>query len=471
MRAFVFTTFFAFLSFTVSGQTGASTIEGAVNCFNQFQTWSAKNADSSLYYVRLLAAEKKNANLLQDLLHNSFAQTFMKGGEGDETNALKTEAWESLRTAHKILDAMLTDTNPDLVAAAKPVYYWTEVQQNEGNSKELFRLANEFIATELSKSDIYENRIGRYAFLIHQVTSKKKELRAVSEGLFQATAFKLKAGQVLVNPDTAGREALSKRAWFRYLYAYSNFAKANRLQAQGNNEGAGTYFKTAFAYSPDGTDRKFASAYFYDMFFLFRKEKQTFQDDYVNFLSKNGKSHTEICSALLAMSLADPAYKEKLKSFYDAHFSRQESFASFWIRSINENSREAPPFSLQQLDGTLFSTADNKGKWILLDFWGTWCLPCRKEHPGLQKFNQSVAGRRANLILLTVACNDLESKVKSYLTQFRYDFPVAMTDGKIEKAFHVSGYPYKVLITPQGKYLNIPFGVDWVDFVSRYADL
>jgi hypothetical protein len=69
-----------------------------------------------------------------------------------------------------------------------------------------------------------------------------------------------------------------------------------------------------------------------------------------------------------------------------------------------------------------------------------------------------------------VACRDTEQKVTTYMTTKKYSFPVAMSDNKIEKLFKVPGYPTKILITPTGKYITVPFGIDWVSFVNNYVE-
>lgn len=62
------------------------------------------------------------------------------------------------------------------------------------------------------------------------------------------------------------------------------------------------------------------------------------------------------------------------------------SFEDYWMNAINEKAKAAPPIALSLLDKNLFSTEQLSGKWILVDFWGTWCAPCRAEHPAMQKF-------------------------------------------------------------------------------------
>lgn len=455
------------------GQTHNEPKDGPGFYFNRFQDYVDKNPDSALYYVRLLASNPKNTSYLNDLLHNSFAQVFHKIWERSITDSLeKAGLKKRVEIGHLILKGMMADSNQNLVNCATPIYYWTQIQQNENNIKNLIELTNNFTTSQLSSNDIYQSRVGRYALLIYQVISQKKELNKLATRLFATTTSKLKLNQVIVSVDTASRQILEKRTWYRFLYAYCNYLEATKLIEQGNKEGARNYFKAAFDYSPDLTDNNHLGAYFYDMHFLLEKEMVGFQDEYLEYLKNSGSGKSKMLSTLLTMALVNPTYKEKLRSYYDTNFPNQEPFVNFWQNSISKNLKNASDFSLPKIDGTIFSTTENKGKWILIDFWGTWCNPCRAEHPDLQAFYKQLSAKDTSAFtLLTIACQDKESSVTSYLTQFNYSFPVAMADHKIEAMYNVKHYPTKILITPQGKYLIIPLGIDWVDFIKKYADL
>ena len=90
----------------------------------------------------------------------------------------------------------------------------------------------------------------------------------------------------------------------------------------------------------------------------------------------------------------------------------------------------------------------------------------------MQKFYDStIKTNSSKIALLTVACRDTEDKVTSYMTEKKFSFPVAMSDNQIEKTYKVPGYPTKLLVTPEGKYILVPFGSDWISFVKHYADL
>ena len=172
------------------------------------------------------------------------------------------------------------------------------------------------------------------------------------------------------------------------------------------------------------------------------------------------------------MALVAPEYKSSLKEYYSKTSSSAAPFEKYWTAAINKTAKAAPGISLRLLDGKPFSSRKLIGKWVLVDFWGTWCAPCRQEHPDVEKFYQTtVLGNPNTISLITIACKDQPNKVLAYLKEKKYTFPVAMSDDKIEKLYSVEGYPTKVLITPAGKYIIVPFGVDWVNFVKQYIGL
>jgi thiol-disulfide isomerase/thioredoxin len=118
-----------------------------------------------------------------------------------------------------------------------------------------------------------------------------------------------------------------------------------------------------------------------------------------------------------------------------------------------------------------FPIEEKLGKWVLVDFGGTWCAPYRAEHPDLQKLYKNMYNNVQNFELLTITCRDDSSKVNDYMKAKSYDFPVAMADDKIEKLYPKNGYPSNFLITPQGIFLIIPFSIDLVSFIKNYIDL
>ena len=434
--------------------------------FNKFQDflYTTPDTDSAFFYVHKLASKQQFVPLLTELIHNSFAQSFMPKGAGD-TNALNRRQF-----SNALLMKMISDTTKLLQESIRPMYLWTKVQNNKDDVPALIELTNDFIEKELALEDIYKNRSARYGFLIYEIISTKAALKPMAKRLFDKLCSHLKDHQVTAT-DSSKRTELDKRAWYRYLYAYANYTEAKETTDINEKERC---LETAFDYSPDLLDKNHSAAYFYDMILLFNaEEKPTFKIDYVEFLSSSPtRDKSKILKILRDVALIDPAYKNKLKAFYDSNKISTKQFDDYWNEAINSNAKIAPAILLGQLNNNLFSSKKLLGKWILVDFWGTWCGPCRAEHPDMQQFYDSTISQNRNKIsMLTIACRDTKEKVTTYMNEKHFTFPVALSDAKIENTYAVQGYPTKILITPEGKYITVPYGIDWINFVKEYCNL
>lgn len=465
------------LVFNANAQPSNTPTEGPGLYFNNFQHYKNKNADSALYWVRKLASDKSHLDMLQDLLHNSFASIFLKSLESKmpDSNRLKG-LLKAKATGRTILSAMIADNNQDLKNTVQPIYYWVLIQENENDEKRLQELVTEFIKNQLATKDLYTNRVGRYALLIHQIIATRSSLQPAATQLLAQVTNNIKKNQVTVDgstPEATLRPILTKRSWYRYIYAYINSQEGNTLLSNNMIKEAGPYLKTAFEYSPDMLDINKGRGYYYDNYFLTAQhDEPSFRSEYTSYLVKYSTDKQQTLNALLSTALIYPSTKEQLKTFYNSNFSDKDSFTDYWLKSVNKGAKEALPVSLKQMDGNQFTLSNCKNKWVLLDFWGTWCGPCRSEHPDVEKFYKKVNSTYAEKItMLTIACRDQADDVTSYMNRNKYTFPVAMADGLIEKFYNINSYPSKILISPQGKYLVIPFGIDWVDFIKKYADL
>ena len=110
----------------------------------------------------------------------------------------------------------------------------------------------------------------------------------------------------------------------------------------------------------------------------------------------------------------------------------------------------APDFEAEALTGETISL--NSGKYKLLDFWGTWCAPCREEVPYLLDAYEFFAGDNFELIAIA---NDSEKRVKDYIENRKLDWPqLIQRDGDpVIEAYQVSGYPSTFLLSPENEVL------------------
>ncbi|MDR3698358.1 MAG: TlpA disulfide reductase family protein [Candidatus Sulfopaludibacter sp.] len=106
-------------------------------------------------------------------------------------------------------------------------------------------------------------------------------------------------------------------------------------------------------------------------------------------------------------------------------------------------------FTLTALDGKTYSLADLRGHVVLLNFWATWCPPCRKEMPDMEKLYQRLQSK--GFIVLAVSDEDRET-VAGFEEKQKYTFPLLLDpDRKVNDAFNVEGIPKSFLFDRDGK--------------------
>lgn len=109
----------------------------------------------------------------------------------------------------------------------------------------------------------------------------------------------------------------------------------------------------------------------------------------------------------------------------------------------------APDFELPVLDGPAVSLQDFRGRFVLLDFWATWCGPCRQSMPLLEELQNE---HRDELVLLAINLNESDEAVRQFLDREGLNVTVLMDrDGAVGRAYGVTGIPTQVLINPQGE--------------------
>lgn len=122
-------------------------------------------------------------------------------------------------------------------------------------------------------------------------------------------------------------------------------------------------------------------------------------------------------------------------------------------REIEEGKR-ASDFTLKDINGNDFNLASlfGKGKYIVVDFWGSWCSWCIKGFPKMKEYYNKYKDR---LEIVGVACYDKEDKWKASVAKNNVPWlHVFSPDGITEVRYGVTGYPYKVLISPKGKVIK-----------------
>jgi cytochrome c biogenesis protein CcmG, thiol:disulfide interchange protein DsbE len=111
--------------------------------------------------------------------------------------------------------------------------------------------------------------------------------------------------------------------------------------------------------------------------------------------------------------------------------------------------RPAPDFNLPQLNGQPLQLSSYRGKVVLLDFWATWCVPCRAEIPQFVELQQKYGDR--GLQIIGVSMDDSPEPVRDFYQQFHMNYPVVMGTAKTGELYGgVLGLPIAFVIGKDG---------------------
>lgn len=124
----------------------------------------------------------------------------------------------------------------------------------------------------------------------------------------------------------------------------------------------------------------------------------------------------------------------------------------------------APDFTLNDINGKPLSLSDLRGKWVVLDFWGSWCPWCIKGFPALKEAYKEYGGK---IEVLGIDCRDSVEVWKEAVK--KYELPWLQVynpgdNGLVEK-YEIQGYPTKFIIDPEGNIANVTMGEDPEFFV------
>jgi thiol-disulfide isomerase/thioredoxin len=137
------------------------------------------------------------------------------------------------------------------------------------------------------------------------------------------------------------------------------------------------------------------------------------------------------------------------------------------LLALDPNSSLADPmeFTVTGLDGKKLRLASLKGKLLILDFWATWCVPCRLQHPLYETLRQRF-GARGDVIFLEMNSDEDQSVVEPFLTAEKWDKTVYFEDG-LARLFNVMNIPSTILIGKNGRLASRMDGFDPATFLEQ----
>lgn len=114
----------------------------------------------------------------------------------------------------------------------------------------------------------------------------------------------------------------------------------------------------------------------------------------------------------------------------------------------------APDFTLTGLDGKTYTLSELKGKPVMVNFWGTWCEPCVREMPAMQR--QYDKWKDKGLVVLALNLDESKVTVQSFVRQYGLTFPVLFDkELRMRDRYAVRSYPTTFFVDSEGKIVKI----------------
>lgn len=142
--------------------------------------------------------------------------------------------------------------------------------------------------------------------------------------------------------------------------------------------------------------------------------------------------------------------------------------AALGIRTV-DGSVNAIDFTLQTPAGSELSLSSYRGQFVFLNFWATWCPPCREEMPSMEVLHGLMADQPVSIVAVSI--QEPESTVQRFLDEHPYTFDIALDrTGRTAAAYGVRGIPTSFFIAPDGTVVGVLVGIrHWDDTESVTA--
>lgn len=128
---------------------------------------------------------------------------------------------------------------------------------------------------------------------------------------------------------------------------------------------------------------------------------------------------------------------------------------------------QAIDFKLKDLNGNELSLSSLKGKKVFLNFWATWCPPCKSEMPEIEKLYEET--KDSNLIIVAVEIGEPLNTVKPFIDSNKYKFKVLLdSDNSVADKYKINSIPTSYFIDTEGNIISEHLGAMTIDQMKEY---
>jgi len=162
------------------------------------------------------------------------------------------------------------------------------------------------------------------------------------------------------------------------------------------------------------------------------------------------------CSNNLDDNIDDSINSNAVEENKEVSEKSVEDMDKYYVESgiTFEKGKKVPNFSVETLDGSFVSLDDFKGKYVVINFWATWCKYCKSEMPDLEQFQNE------DFIILALDVEEPKDMVQKYIDDGGYSFLVGLDfDGIIAKEYGISAFPTSYFIDKDGNLVGVMQGM------------
>ncbi len=170
---------------------------------------------------------------------------------------------------------------------------------------------------------------------------------------------------------------------------------------------------------------------------------------------------------VFAILLSVSCSKQESQTETNVHASTKTSELTAKVGISDADFPEAPDFVLSDLAGKPVQLTEFKGKMVILNFWATWCGPCREEIPDFVDLYKKHKDR--GLIIIGISLDQAGGDmVKSFVSRYKMNYPVLLTDNQIENSYGgVYSIPTTFIISRNGRVVNRFIGNPGIEAFKR----